>query len=248
MFEKIMKTKAGSADDLTAQADQVKAQIAARGQLEAAAEKAASERQSAEGAFRAGHDPVAALDTSPEQVEAAKRRFLRARQAHSDVLENLAALPSEADLKERLRVLILKQSMADQERIRSEYIEDLREFLRLGYALRKVQAALIERHAGAAQRWPDTETLPDGQQILKGAGLANIGFPQGIFDVVPTDIGPKCVLDELERDAVEAGFGEVLEPFRRSELETLIASDKQRRKPRWFAKSPQFDTYRPKRL
>jgi hypothetical protein len=95
-----------------------------------------------------------------------------------------------------------------QAKARATHAAIAREICRLGLELEKLSAQEEELLRACYTRWPKDQVLADG--IVRGAGLAAVGFPSGTFTSAQTAYGRKCVFRHEVLRAIAVAYADIL--------------------------------------
>jgi hypothetical protein len=151
---------------------------------------------------------------------------------------------THGDLGARGQRIRLEEEYLSQQRTKADDRDDVGAIVRLGSDLAAVLVRREQRLQDAYRRWLQTEVLADGRTIEKGAGLADLGFPSGIFDTVDTSVGIKSVW----RDHTLLGIAVAYPDIELPPTEAAVVSERAKKTPRWYARSIGWDIYPERRL
>jgi hypothetical protein len=232
------------AADLAQQGKDLAAISAERKRREAAAQAATAARESARDTHnKLLNDVDANLDASDDDLSRAKRAHQAARDAEAKAAAALTShMADHGDLAAPAKRLRQEQYHLDQQRVKIADRADVAEIVRLVSDLVPVLARHEQRLQDAYRQWPEAVALPNGRTIERGAGLSDISFPPGIFDVAPTgnhageNVQVRTVWKDHVLRAVAEAHPDLLPPAEAPAILARIASDKARGGPRWYAR------------
>jgi hypothetical protein len=138
-------------------------------------------------------------------------------------------------LTARANELRVDCELLEQANVKTADRADIAELVRLGTALAAVQAGMEQRREDAHQRWREDEGA-----IEKGAGLAEIGFPPGIFDCVNLGygIGEKSVWRDHVLGAIALAYPDLLPGTDAADILAMANPA-----PRWYAQFVAWDAH-----
>jgi len=170
---------------------------------------------------RPAHDPI--TDAPQGERDRTMRRLRDARRRKAKVDADRAALGlTREDLAARVQELTADERALKLDRIRAACREALRTFIEAGNGLAMVNERLVK-------------LCREAMVLDPNGGWKHLGLPLGVFDPLATDVGRLCVWQLAQRELVESGHADILDPGTRATIEAEIAADREHRKPRRFA-------------